>query len=224
MSSGAAPEDEPAESTAATVAQAERAELCDLLDDVGPHAPTLSGDWDTHHLAAHLSLRESNPVQLVRFLLPGGAKQAVDDLVAASDYHQLVEQVRSGPPSGSLFSVPQIDSNANVLEFFVHHEDVRRAQPDWAARKLSPAVEDELWARIRLVARVLARRSPVGVELARTDATDSARVSKKSDLVVVRGLPSELTLFAFGRSAVAAVELAGSPRAVSAVQAANFGM
>lgn len=222
MSSAADSEGEPAEPAAATVAQTERAALCDVFDQVGPHAPTLAGDWDTHHLAAHLSLRESNPIQLVSFVLPGGARQAVDNLVAASDYRQLVDTVRRGPPPASLFSFPQLDSLANALEFFVHHEDVRRAQPDWAARKLSPWVEDALWARIRVYGKVLMRNAPVGVELARTDAEEAARVSKKSDVVVVRGLPSELTLFAFGRSAVASVELDGSPRAVAALRAAKF--
>jgi len=222
MSAAAESEGEPAESTAATVAQTERAALCDLFDKVGPHAPTLAGDWDTHHLAAHLSLRESNPVQLISFVLPGGARQAVDDLVATSDYHSLIDTVRSGPPPASLFSFPHLDSLGNTLEFFVHHEDVRRAQPAEAARKLSTLVEDQLWARIRMYGKVLLRNAPVGIELARTDAEDVARVSKKSDVVVVRGLPSELTLFAFGRSAVASVELDGSPRAVAAVRATKF--
>lgn len=223
MDSAAASEGEPDQSAGAGVARSERVELCDLFDEVGPHAPTLAGDWDTHHLAAHLSLRESSPVEFVKLALPGGPKQAVEDLVAVSDYDQLVDDLRNGPPSGSVFSFAQLDSVANALEFFVHHEDVRRAQPDWTARKLSTAVEDELWAKIRLFARVLMRRAPVGVEFARTDADDSARVAKKSNLVVVRGVPSELTLFAFGRSAVASVELDGSARAVAAVRGAKSG-
>lgn len=213
---------EPAELAAPTVAQSERAALCTLLDQLGPHAPTLAGDWDTHHLAAHLYLRERNPVDLVKFMLPAGPKQAVENLVAGSEYDRLVDDLRNGPPSVSLFSVPQLDKAANAMEFFVHHEDVRRAQPGWTARSLSPAGEGELWTRIRLYAKVLMRHAPVGVELARSDVTQTARVAKKSDLVVVRGLPSELTLFAFGRSAVASVEFEGSARAVAAVRAAKF--
>src|SRR5262249_52743320 len=36
----------------------ERAELCDLLDELGPDAPTLLDGWTTRDLAAHLVLRE----------------------------------------------------------------------------------------------------------------------------------------------------------------------
>ncbi len=222
MSSAAAPYGESAASSEATVAQTERALLCDLLDSLGPDALTLAGDWDTHRLAAHLRLREGNPAQLVKLVLAGGRQQAVEELVAESDYSQLVSNLRSGPPPVSLFTLPHVDHHANALEFFVHHEDVRRAQPGWTARELPTWVEDELWARIRVFAKVLVRRSPVGVELARTDAEDASRVAKKSDPVVVRGLPSEVTLFAFGRAAVASVELDGSPRAVAAIQAATF--
>lgn len=224
MNSAAPSYGESAASSAATVAQMERVFLCELFDEVGPDAPTLAGDWDTHQLAAHLCLREGNPAQLVSLLIGRGGQQAVDDLVATSDYRQLVQALRSGPPPVSLFTLPHVDRHANALEFFVHHEDVRRAQPGWTARELPTWVEDELWARIRLFAKVLMRRSPVGVELARSDAADASRVAKNSDPVVVRGLPSEVTLFAFGRSAVASVTFDGSPRAVAALQTAKFGV
>src|SRR5262249_6128699 len=36
----------------------ERQRLCDLLDELGPRAPTLLGPWTTQDLAAHLVLRE----------------------------------------------------------------------------------------------------------------------------------------------------------------------
>ncbi|MEJ7629787.1 MAG: hypothetical protein WKF54_09365 [Nocardioidaceae bacterium] len=32
------------------VAKVERAQLCDLFEELGPEAPTLSGDWDTGEL------------------------------------------------------------------------------------------------------------------------------------------------------------------------------
>ena len=106
----------------------------------------------------------------------------------------------------------------------MHHEDVRRAQPGWAVRELAPWAQDELWSRIRLVAKVLMRRSPVGVDFSRSGGTDKARVAKGPDLVVAHGKPSELTLFAFGRSGVALVEFDGSARAVAAVKDADFGL
>ena len=230
---------DPAAPPTDTLAQTERASLCELLVRVGPHAPTLAGGWDTFHLAAHLSLRESNVLDLVaghrslregyvagllQRLRPGGSEQAVDDHVATSDYAELVDALRGGPPAGSLFRIPHVDEHANALEFFVHHEDVRRAQPDWTVRDLATWAQDELWSRIRVVAKVLMRRSPVGVDLARSDGADTATVAKGPDLVVVHGQPSELTLFAFGRSSVASVEFEGSSHAVAAVKNADFGI
>jgi hypothetical protein len=40
----------------------ERAQLADLLGELGPGAPTLLAPWTTRDLAAHLVLRERNPL------------------------------------------------------------------------------------------------------------------------------------------------------------------
>ena len=45
-----------------TFAKSERADLCDLFDQVGPDAPTLCRGWDAHDLAAHLWIRENDPL------------------------------------------------------------------------------------------------------------------------------------------------------------------
>ena len=45
-----------------TLAKNERAALCDLPDKVGPEAPTLCEGWTTHDLAAHLWIRETDPL------------------------------------------------------------------------------------------------------------------------------------------------------------------
>ena len=41
---------------------AERAQLSDLLDELGPEAPTLLAPWTTRDMAAHLVLRERDPL------------------------------------------------------------------------------------------------------------------------------------------------------------------
>ncbi len=41
----------------------------------------------------------------------------------------LVERLRNGPPRWSPYAVPKLDTMLNTLEFYVHHEDIRRAQP-----------------------------------------------------------------------------------------------
>ena len=50
----------------------------------------------------------------------------------------------------------------------MHHEDVRRAQPDWQPREISPELADVLWSRLGM-ARLMLRKAPVGVELVRAD-------------------------------------------------------
>lgn len=210
--------------SAPPLAVSERAQLCDLFDEVGPAAPTLCDGWDTHHLAAHLSLRQSNPLDLLKAALPATSASTLDDLVADSDFGELVTGLRAGPAKFSVFALPHVERVAGALEFFVHHEDVRRAAPGWTVRNLPEHAQDEIWSRLRFFAKVLMRRSPVGAELARSDAEDSARAAKGVDTVVVRGLPSELALFAFGRSDVARVEFDGSSGATDAIRSARLGL
>lgn len=205
------------------MAQVERAELCDLFDEVGPSAPTLSGSWDTHHLVAHLVAREGTPLGLLKIMRPRVGDEVVDELVAERDYAALVEQIRTGPPRLSVFGTGFTDRLGNSLEFFVHHEDVRRAKPQWTARELPSWVQDEIWDRLKFVARGLTRRSPVGLRLQRSDTADWTVPVKKSNATVVEGLPSELALFANGRGAVAAVDFSGPPESIELVQHASFG-
>ncbi len=55
------------------------------------------------------------------------------------------------------------------MEYFVHHEDVLRAQPDWQPRELSADLSEVLWGRLGM-AKLMLRKAPVGVELVRADA------------------------------------------------------
>jgi uncharacterized protein (TIGR03085 family) len=204
------------DSPPAPLAETERELLCDLLDELGPHAATLCEGWDTHHLAAHLWLRESSPLGLFTVTL-GSAEATVANAVASSEFGELVDRLRAGPTSLPLASLPQLERLANGLEFFIHHEDVRRAQLRWTVRDLPAGSQDEIWSPLRALARVTMRRSPVGAVLRRTDTATSTRAAKGANTVTIRGLPSELALFAFGRTEVARVELDGSSSAVRAL-------
>ncbi len=44
----------------------------------------------------------------------------------AKGYDRVVERVRTGPPLGP-FAVPGLRTQINLIEYVVHHEDVRRA-------------------------------------------------------------------------------------------------
>jgi uncharacterized protein (TIGR03085 family) len=114
------------------------------------------------------------------------------------------------------------------VEYFVHHEDVRRGQPDWEPRELDRGLADQLWQQLARV-RLLLRKAPVGVEFARDDAPAGAsggdgaagpvRITAKAraPMVTVTGPPAELMMWAFGRTRAARVRLAGSDPDVAAL-------
>src|SRR5690348_16465152 len=120
-----------------TAAEGERAALVNSLRAVGPDEPTLCEGWKTRDLAAHLYIREHRLDATGGILIPGLASytEKVQDKVASTtDFDELIEKVGSGPPVLSPFKL--FDAVANLAEMFIHHEDVRRAQPGWEPRPL----------------------------------------------------------------------------------------
>ncbi len=120
-----------------TVAQRERAALVATFREVLPDAPTLCEGWDVRDLTAHLVVRERRLDAAPGILIPAFADytERVQQQVAAStDWDVLLGQVASGPPLYSPFKL--LDPIANVAEMFIHHEDVRRARPEWEPRPL----------------------------------------------------------------------------------------
>jgi uncharacterized protein (TIGR03085 family) len=134
--------------------------------------------------------------------------------------------IRSGPPRLSVMALPGVDELANTVEYFVHHEDVRRGAPGWEPRELSRGEADMLWHRLRM-ARFMLRKAPVGVELARDDIEDGTgegpgyRITARNatPAVTVVGSPAELTMWVMGRRTAARVRLDGTEAAVSKLAA-----
>lgn len=208
-----------------SLAQAERAQLCDLLDSLGPDAPTLCEGWETRDLTAHLVIREGRPDAgagiMVKPLEWWTAKVQAD--AAAKPFADLVERVRCGPPKLSIFALPGVDGLANTMEYFVHHEDVRRAQPDWEARELPDEVRIELFDRLKANKRMLFRSSPVPVVLQPTDLPDFELTQPARGSVVLRGPVAEIVMHAYGRDAVRDVAVLGDPDDVERYQAVKLG-
>src|SRR5512142_1942830 len=113
-------------------ADTERAALADLLDELGPDAPTLCEGWTTYDLAAHLAVRDRVPaawpgLALGRFA--GHTERTQARFRTEHPYSECVALVRKGAPGWSPMGMPGVRDVVNLTEYVVHHEDVRRAQP-----------------------------------------------------------------------------------------------
>ncbi|MFI0236714.1 TIGR03085 family metal-binding protein [Streptomyces sp. NPDC016845] len=199
-----------------THAKRERLLLADLLEAAGPEAPTLCEGWTARDLAAHVVVRERRPDAaggtLVKQLAP--RLERVQNEFAEKPYEELIQLIRTGPPRFSPFALKQLDEAANVVEFYVHAEDVRRAQHDWSPRELDPVFSEVLWSRLERMARVMGRKAPVGLVLRRPDG-QTAVAHRGAPVVTVTGEPSELLMYAFGRQDAANVELDGDKTAIT---------
>ncbi|MGW2961795.1 TIGR03085 family metal-binding protein [Streptomyces sp. NPDC001220] len=199
-----------------TFAKRERLLLADLLETAGPEAPTLCEGWVTRDLAAHVVVRERRPDAaggaLIKQLAPRLEKVMAE--FAAKPYEELIQLIRTGPPRFSPFQLKQVDEAANTVEFYVHTEDVRRAQPDWAPRELDPVFQDALWSRLERTARLLGRGVPTGLVLRRPDG-QTAVAHRGAPVVTVTGEPSELLMFSFGRQNAAKVAVDGDENAIA---------
>jgi uncharacterized protein (TIGR03085 family) len=210
-----------------SIASFERRALTDLLRDLGPDAPTLCDGWVTRDLAAHLAVRERRMDAAAGIALSplAGHLESVQKSYAERPYDDVVNLVRGGPPWWSGFSLPGADRLVNTTEYFVHHEDVRRAQPDWAPRELPTKVSEGLWSVVKARARMSFRGADCGVVLARTDATSETLVASQGEPVVrLTGEPAELLLFLFGRRKHALVEVSGPPEALAALEQTALGV
>ena len=212
----------------------ERLALCALLEKTGPDAPTLCEGWDTGDLAAHLVLRERRPDAAGGILggpLAGYTARVQNRIRTRRSFADLVRAIRSGPPLLSVMAIPGVDERANAVEFFVHHEDIRRAAPGWGPREISRGESDMLWQRLRM-AKFMLRKAPVGVELAREGSGagevspdgPAYRITAKNatPAVTVIGSPAELTMWVMGRTTAARVRFDGIEAAVNKLAEANW--
>ena len=133
-------------------------------------------------------------------------------------------RIRSGPPPG-LFRIGWVRSFPNLNEFFVHHEDVRRANGLGPRDALPPALEAALWRNVRQGSRYLSRRlREAGLEIRWAGTDERMTVRGAEPTARLSGQPGELLLYIFGRQAAARVEVTGPAKAVATVRRTHFGM
>lgn len=206
----------------------ERSALVQALREAGPGRPTLCAGWSTQHLAAHVVLRENAPLLAAGIAVPPlaarteRAVQTLGDLSAdPAGYARLLTQLAEGPPRWQ--PMHWAGDAANLLELFVHTEDVRRGGPaggDVPARTRTPEHAEALWRGLSRSAGLFLRRAPVPVRL--VDDGREIRVatgrqrSAGLGAVTVRGPLDDLVLHAFGRDVAVRVDVQGPPEAVDA--------
>ncbi|ONI70503.1 TIGR03085 family protein [Actinosynnema sp. ALI-1.44] len=200
------------------LASDERERLSILFEEVGPDAPTLCEGWQTRDLAAHLVLRDRRPDAAGGIAVPALAARTrrVQDEFAAKPWDDLVDLVRTGPPRWSPFSLGALNDLINGAEYFIHHEDVRRAVPGWEPRPSDPSRDELLWRTLRYAGRRAYRHSVVGVLLRRPDG-ETIVGHRGPNAVTISGAPGELLLHAFGRDECR-VEFSGDEVAVAEIR------
>lgn len=197
----------------------ERAALCDLFERLGPDAPTRCDGWRTTEMAAHLHTREHRLDAAPGLLGRGpfaGHTAKLEAGAADRPYERLVAELRDGPPRQWIGRwVPAGD----IHEWFVHHEDVRRANGELP--RLDDDLDEALWAALGRWGRILTRKAEVGVELVAHDGRRRT-AHADDDSVVVRGRPGEIMLTLFGRQSSATLE--GSDGALAAYHRSTIGL
>lgn len=205
-------------------ARTERDALADLLDAVGPDAPTLDEGWTTRDLAAHVVMRERRPDAAAGIVLSPLRRHSerIRTSLAAQPFPRLVHLVRH-PPFWSPVSNPLMDGLANTVEFFVHHEDVRRAQNGWQPRDLPRGEQAALWRQAAAIGKLRLRRFPAAI-LVQAPEHGEASTGAGGERLRLVGAPGELVLFLSGRQRVARVQLDGPPVLADRLRRARLGV
>ncbi|ADD43632.1 TIGR03085 family metal-binding protein [Stackebrandtia nassauensis] len=201
-----------------SIVRTEREALTTLLTTLGPQAPTLCTGWTTADLAAHLVARERRADSLPGLMVPllAGHTERVRRGYRDLDYDKLLDLLRRPPWWALTTTIESFD----LAEWFVHHEDVRRAAPDWQPRPLPRPFGEALWDKPFLT-QALLFRTGFAVTL---EAPGYGRrtVGRGPSAATVTGEPGEILLFCFGRQAHARVDVEG--RKAAKLRRAKLGL
>lgn len=193
-------------------AQVERKALVRTLREVGPAHPTLCEGWNSRDLAVHLVERDSRPDVIIGVsttsipFLSSHARTKHEEF-QTMPWEKLTNLILN-PPKFSSVAFGKLDRAVNTAEFFIHHEDIRRAADEWEPRELSAQQEYELFKALkRMALPLLAKRTNHVVLLCPGFGATSGGKRQNSTVTIVNGKPSEVFMWAFGRERVANVEI-----------------
>jgi uncharacterized protein (TIGR03085 family) len=186
--------------------------LVELFRTLGPDADVLCDGWSTADLAAHLYVRERRPDAAPGAVLPGPAAaytaRVMASVLRVDGFDNVVDVLAAGPPR----LLRPLDEQVNLMEFYIHVEDVRRAQGD-QPRSLPPSMERALFARLRILLRLsLLRLRDVQVDV--VTAHGERASFGHGPMAQLRGPVGEVALWVFDRKAAAEVDLTGDPESI----------
>lgn len=196
---------------------ASRAALVAALYAAGPNEPTLVEAWQTQHLAAAVFLRE-NPHRVTArgFGSHSAARNAAilqlgEESSSRKAFYNLVRSIADGPEDPPAAQRPSLlsrirrgvtqrraNTESLLMDFFVHTEDIRRAQARWAPRKLTDTYADALFEQLREHARKYYANAKTGYVLIRTNG-ERIVAKRGTAQTFVTGPAGELVLHALGR-------------------------
>ena len=191
-------------------AREERQRLADLLLQVGPDQPTLCAGWTTRDLAAHVVVRERRPDAAAGVILPPLREhgERIRRAAAARPFPEIVADVRN-PPWWSPVSNPLLDELTNTVEFFIHHEDVRRGGAGWEPRDLAEDHARAIWRAVQFTGKMALRRVRMPVRVREANGYGEFTVGGESAQLMVVAPAGELALFLSGRQQAARAEIEG---------------
>lgn len=212
-----------------TLAQRERSALVASMRATGPDAPTLCEGWTTRDLAAHLVVREYRPDAAAGVVVPALADRMEQLRLREAErpWEDLLDTIAGGAPWYS--PLRYADRVANLAEYLVHHEDVRRGYPGWAPREFEVDDLERVWSLATTVARTFLRRVGARVDLRTPPDVRSTKIASVSTgaalapLVSITADPVEFLLWTFGRDEVE-IDISGAQRGIDALQAVPRGI
>ncbi len=152
-----------------------------------------------------------------------GHTDRVRDAAAARPWDMLIYQLRN-PPRLSMAGFGPLDRLTNTTEFFIHHEDARRAQSGWTARPLDEQLGKTLAGQIKLTAKLALRRFPAQITINMPGYAQLLTVGAGGEPVEITGDPGEMSLFLTGRQSHANVDVTGADEVAKNLRIAKLGV
>lgn len=195
--------------SASDLIQSERQFTVDFLSSLGKEqwlAASLCRGWTVEDVAAHLIVRERNPLGGIGIVIPRleSLQEGAMKKPEGRGHKYIIQK---------LSKIPWYFRSAgfNVGEFYVHNEDMLRGELRKTRPNPSAEMEKHLWRDLKTLIRF--RKDQVAglgtLELHNQLTGEQYRLVSKidSNTTVVSGKPSELILYFYGRRNAAKVEV-----------------